>query len=103
MGNEKKLTNAKSLFAVFEKVVGIKVVVAIAVTVVCFCSTGNEKGKGACVTCVFFWFTLASLFFILCAFKALLFLFAVVQNAVLLAIVTIEKSRGALKMVFSTM
>ena len=45
MGNEKKLSNTKSLFVVFENVVGVTVVVAIAVTVVCFWSVGNEKGK----------------------------------------------------------
>ena len=93
MGNKKKLSNTKRLFVVFENVVGVTIVVAIAVTVVCFCSTGNERGKGVCVTCVLFCgCTLAALVFALCESKTLFFLFTLIQNSVLLLIITIAKS-----------
>jgi len=91
MGNEK--SNTKSLLVVFEKVVDVTVVVEITVTVVCFCSTGNENGKGVCTTCVLFCgCKLVTLVLTLGSSKTLFFLFTLVQNSILLAIVTIVKS-----------
>ena len=79
--------------------------VEIAVTMVCFCSLGNENGKGVCVTCVLLWtLTSCSLIFKRFSLENLYFLFSKSFWVwLLLSIVTVAKSWEEKKMVFSTM
>ena len=72
---------------------------------VCFCSLGNENGKGVCVTCVLLWtFTTCSLVFTKFSSETIYFLFSEsVWVWLLLSIVTVAKSWEEKKMVFLTM